>query len=62
MIQQWEKGPAHDLEQPAVWHNPILHPFCDRLRTGGKSRKLSLVACMRKLLTILNAIVRNQKT
>jgi transposase len=34
-------------------HNPVL-------RAGGKSPKEALVACMRKLVTILNAIVRDQ--
>ena len=39
-------------------HNPILRAFYDRLRADGKAPKQALVACMRKLLTILNAIVR----
>jgi transposase len=37
-----------------------LRPFYDRLRADGKSPKEALVGCMRKLLTILNAIVRDQ--
>ena len=41
-------------------HNPVLRAFYDRLRAGGKEPKEALVACMRKLLTILNAIVRDQ--
>jgi transposase len=41
-------------------HNPVLRAFYDRLRADGKSPKEALVACMRKLLTILNAIVREQ--
>jgi transposase len=41
-------------------HNPVLRAFYDRLRADGKSPKAALVACMRKLLTILNAIVREQ--
>ena len=39
-------------------HNPVLRAFYDRLRADRKSPKEALVACMRKLLTILNAIVR----
>ena len=39
-------------------HNPVLKPFYDRLVELGKPKKLALVAVMRKLLTILNAIVR----
>jgi transposase len=39
--------------------NPVLRTFYQRLLAAGKPRKLALVACMRKLLTILNAIVRD---
>ena len=35
---------------------------CCRLRAAGKPHKLVLVACMRKLLTILNAMLRTQTT
>ena len=40
-------------------HNPALKPFYDRLVEAGKPKKLALVAVMRKLLTILNAILRD---
>lgn len=40
-------------------HNPAIKPFYDRLVAAGKSRKLALIACARKLLTILNAMLRN---
>jgi transposase len=40
-------------------HNPILKPYCQRLRQAGKPPKAVLVACMRKLLTILNAMLRD---
>jgi hypothetical protein len=36
--------------------NPALRPFYDRLRAAGKP-KVALIACARKLLTILNAMV-----
>jgi transposase len=39
--------------------NPILRAFYQRLIASGKPRKVALVACMRKLLTVLNAIVRD---
>lgn len=39
--------------------NPILKRFADRLQAAGKSAKLILTACMRKLLTILNTMVKN---
>ena len=42
----------------AVRWNPIICPFYERLRKAGKLPKVALVACMRKLLTILNAILR----
>jgi transposase len=34
----------------------------ERLRAAGKPAKVAIVACMRKLLTILNAIIRDQKS
>jgi len=40
-------------------HNPVLRDFYHRLRAAGKSAKMALVACMRKLLTILNAMIRD---
>lgn len=41
-----------------VRHNPVLKAFYHRLLAKGKAKKVALVACMRKLLTILNAMVR----
>ena len=38
--------------------NPTIACFYQRLLAGGKPKKVALVACMRKLLTILNAMVR----
>lgn len=40
-------------------HNPVIKAFYQRLLSAGKPKKLALTACMRKLLTILNAIVRS---
>lgn len=40
-------------------HNPVLKAFYQRLISAGKPKKLALTAVMRKLLTILNAIVRD---
>ena len=39
-------------------YNPILRVFYQRLLAAGKPKKLALTACMRKLLTILNAMVK----
>jgi transposase len=38
--------------------NPLIRTFYQRLRAAGKAPKVALIACMRKLLTILNAIAR----
>lgn len=40
--------------------NPIITAFYQRLRTAGKAPKVALVACMRKLLMILNAMVKHR--
>lgn len=42
----------------AVRWNPRIRAFYTRLREAGKAAKVALTACMRKLLTILNAMVR----
>jgi transposase len=41
--------------------NPVIRAFYLRLLAAGKSKKLALTACMRKLLTILNAILKNHQ-
>ncbi len=46
----------------AVRCNPVLHRFYDRLRTQHKPPKVALIACLRKLLTILNAMVRDGRS
>jgi transposase len=38
--------------------NPVIKAFYDRLVRSGKQKKVALVACMHKLITILNAIIR----
>jgi transposase len=45
----------------AARYNPTLKAFRDRLVAAGKSKLLALVAVARKLLTILNAILRDKK-
>jgi transposase len=45
----------------AVRYNPVLKVFYERLRAKGKAAKVALTACMRKLLTILNAMAKHQK-
>ena len=43
----------------AVRYNPVLTAFYARLRAAGKAAKVALTACMRQLLTILNAMVKH---
>ena len=45
----------------AIRWNPVLRAFYTRLREAGKLKKVAIVASMRKLLTILNAMVRDGK-
>ena len=44
----------------ATRHNPIIKAFYERLVAAGKPKKVALVACARKLLSILNAVMRDQ--
>lgn len=46
----------------AVRYNPTLQAFYRRLRDSGKRSKVALVASMRKLISILNALVRDNRT
>ncbi len=45
----------------ATRYNPVLRDFYQRLLAAGKPNKVALTACMRKLLTILNAMVRDSR-
>ena len=44
----------------AIRSNPAIGAFHARLRNAGKAPKVAITACMRKLLTILNAMMKNQ--
>jgi transposase len=44
----------------AIRCNPAIHRFANRLREKGKAFKVVITACMRKLLIILNTMLRNQ--
>ena len=44
----------------AVRRNPSLRDFYQRLRGAGKTPKMALTACMRKLIVTLNAIVKHE--
>lgn len=43
----------------AARYNPIIRTFYERLRAQGKKFKVAITACMRKILVILNTLVRN---
>jgi transposase len=43
----------------AVRSNPVIKPFYEQLIARGKPHKVAMVACMRKMLTILNAMMRS---
>lgn len=46
----------------AVQHNPVLRVFYQRLLAAGKLKKVALVACMRKLMCILNSMLREGRS
>jgi transposase len=45
----------------ATRYNPIIRPQYQHLLKRGKEKKVALTACMRKFLTILNAMLRDQQ-
>jgi transposase len=46
----------------AVRHNPVIRDFYQHLLGRGKLKQVALVACMRKLLVIVNAMIRDDTT
>jgi transposase len=46
----------------ATQHNPALKAYCQRLRARGKQAKVALIACMRKLIVILNTMLAREET
>jgi transposase len=55
------RAPLYMASLVAIQHNPALTRFYRRLREAGKPARLALLATMRKLLTILNAMLRDHK-
>ena len=43
----------------ATCHNPVMREFYGRLVAAGKPEKVAITACVRKLLAILNALVKH---
>jgi transposase len=69
--QRHIRGGRHDVRKALycatkisvdLGYNPLLGEHYTRLRAAGKPRKVALVACMRKLLTVLNSMVRTNTT
>lgn len=46
----------------AIRHNPVIKGYYLRLKGRGKPAKVAIVACMRKLLTIMNTMLKNHAT
>lgn len=46
----------------AIRCNPVIKQFANRLKAAGKAAKVTIVACMRKLLVLLNVMLKEHKT
>ena len=44
----------------AIRYNPIIKRFFESLVAKGKKRKIALIACMHKMIIILNSIIKNK--
>jgi len=55
------RSPLFMAAMIAGTHNPILAAFRERLRAAGKKPKVAIVAVMRKMITTLNAMLRDQR-
>jgi transposase len=53
------RGALYMAALVATRHNPAIRAFYARLCAAGKPKKVALVACMRKLLTLLNALLHH---
>jgi transposase len=55
----WIRSVRYMSTVVVVRRNPILKEFYERLRTKGKPAKQAFTACMRKLLVVLNVMLRH---
>lgn len=55
------RGALYMAALVGVRHNAVLRIFYQRLRAAGKPAKVALTACMRKLLTIINSMLRHRR-
>ena len=53
------RGALYMAAMSAKVHNPVIKAFHDKLIDNGKPKKVAIIACLRKLLTIVNAMVRD---
>jgi len=54
------RGPLYMAALVATRFNPTIRQLYHRLLSAGKLKKIALIACMRKLLTILNAVLKHR--
>ena len=45
----------------AIRHNPAIKAFYANLKAQGKASKMAIVACIRKLVTILNVLIKTNQ-
>jgi transposase len=53
------RAPLYMAALVATEHNPVIRALYERLVGDGKAKKVARVACMRKLLITLNAMIRD---
>ena len=56
------RGVLYMATLAAIRFNAVIRAFAQRLRAAGKSNKVVITACMRKLSTLLNAMLRDGLT
>lgn len=56
------RGTLYMATLAAIRFNPVIRPFARRLRAAGKLKKVVITACMRKLVTLINAMLRDGLT
>jgi transposase len=55
------RAPLFTATMAAIQYNPALKAFYDRLVAAGKNRRVALIAAMRKLVVIANALLRDNR-
>jgi transposase len=53
------RGTLRAVHVGAIRCNPVIHAFAQRLKAAGKPAKVVIVACMHKLLSIMNAMLKS---